>query len=119
MNVKGFTSIKLVNTAKNLLLLSLCHPFCSERELFSITLYFKGAMEILMDLDNFDLPLIYAGTICSDETSRIKRIARLDCLKLPRFMDDIEGYRYQLQWLGYVNGILPKPAPRRIKSKQK
>ena len=76
-------------------------------------------MEILMDLDNFDLPLIYAGTICSDETSRIKRIARLDCLKLPRFMDDIEGYRYQLQWLGYVNGILPKPAPRRIKSKQK
>jgi len=80
--------------------------------------YFEGAMEILMDLDNFDLPLIYAGTICSDETSRIKRIARLDCLKLPRFMDDIEGYRYQLKWLGYVNGILPKPAPRRLRNKK-
>ena len=75
-----------------------------------------GAMEILKNLDNFELPLIYSGTLCADETSRVKRLARLDCLKLPKFLDDLEGYRQQLRWIGYVNGILPKPAPRKFKS---
>ncbi|XP_067946642.1 microtubule-associated tyrosine carboxypeptidase 1-like [Watersipora subatra] len=77
--------------------------------------YFEGAMEILQDIDNLELPLIYSGTLCTDETSRVRRLARLDCLKLPQFMDDLESYRHQLRWIGYINGILPKPSPRRFK----
>jgi len=72
-------------------------------------------MEILQGIDDLELPLIYSGTLCNDETSRVKRLARLDCLKLPSFLDDIDNYRHQLRWIGYINGILPKPPMRKVK----
>ncbi|KAF6029041.1 hypothetical protein EB796_012651 [Bugula neritina] len=80
--------------------------------------YFEGAMEILQGIDDLELPLIYSGTLCNDETSRVKRLARLDCLKLPSFLDDIDNYRHQLRWIGYINGILPKPPMRKVKHKK-
>ena len=75
----------------------------------------QGALEILQDIDNIDLSLMYCGTVCRDEGARIKRLARVDCLKLPKFLQNIESYRQQLRWIGYINGLLPKPQVHRPK----
>jgi len=76
-------------------------------------------MDILRDIENIDFSLLYSGSLCLDEPSRIKRLARCDCIKLPTFMVDLDTYKHQLRWIGYINGILPKPQPRRSKGEGK
>ncbi len=77
--------------------LSFC-AFCYQSET-------TGAVEILKNLDKIDFNLLYAGKVCIDELPRVKRLARLDCLKLPHFLHNMEEYRKQLYYIAAVNGL--------------
>ena len=67
-------------------------------------------MGILRNIDKIDFTLLYSGKVCVDELPRVRRLARLDCLKLPHFMRDMDEYLKQLRTIAAVNGLLPKPA---------
>ena len=69
-------------------------------------------MEILCNIDSIDFPLMYTGKLCVDELSRVRRVVRMDCIKLPRFLHDIEKYKHFLHHMAYVNGLGPRPERR-------
>jgi len=71
--------------------------------------YFEGAVEILRNIENIDFFTLYSGRICIDEIQRIKRMARTNCLKIPKFLRDIEKYKRTLRQIGYLNMLIPKP----------
>ncbi|XP_077977833.1 microtubule-associated tyrosine carboxypeptidase 1-like [Glandiceps talaboti] len=70
--------------------------------------YFAGAVEILRNIDNIDFPLLYAGKLCVDETSRVKRIARMECIKLPHFLQNVDKYKKRLRFMARLNGLIPE-----------
>ena len=64
-----------------------------------------------------DFHLLYSGRVCSDQVQRVRRLARMDCLKLPHFLQDVEKYKRILRHIGVQNGIIAKtekipPTPR-------
>ncbi|VDI15443.1 uncharacterized protein [Mytilus edulis] len=67
--------------------------------------YFEGAVEILRSLDMIDFNVMMSGKICVDEVQRCKRIARLDCLKLPAFMKNENRYKKHLKAIAHLNGL--------------
>lgn len=72
--------------------------------------YFHGAIDILQNLDNVDFLTLMSGKICLDECDRIKRIARVNSIKIPKFMKDMKSYKEKLRTIGIINGIIePKP----------
>ena len=75
-------------------------------------------MEILRNIDNIDFQVLYAGKVCVDEIPRVRRVARVDCIKTPKFMDDIERYVKILHYMAWINGLGPKPTRKRSKGKQ-
>ncbi|XP_072021972.1 microtubule-associated tyrosine carboxypeptidase 1-like [Amphiura filiformis] len=79
--------------------------------------YFTGAVDILRNIDKIDFNLLYSGKVCIDELPRVKRIARLDCLKLPNFMRNMDEYRKQLKYIATVNGLQSKSAKKSVKLK--
>ncbi|XP_071800852.1 microtubule-associated tyrosine carboxypeptidase 1-like [Asterias amurensis] len=68
--------------------------------------YFAGAVDILRNIDTTDFHLMYAGKISREEIPRIKRLARLDFIKLPIFLQNMESYRKQLRHIAVVNGLI-------------
>ena len=52
---------------------------------------------------------MFSGRVCYDQTSRTKRLARTDSLRLPNFIKDIDKYIYMLRLMAYVNGLGDKP----------
>ncbi|XP_070568776.1 microtubule-associated tyrosine carboxypeptidase 1-like [Ptychodera flava] len=70
--------------------------------------YFAGAVEVLRNIENIDFQLLYAGKLCLDEVSRVKRIARMECIKLPHFLQNIEQYKKRLRYMAQINGLIPK-----------
>ncbi|CAH1800094.1 unnamed protein product [Owenia fusiformis] len=71
--------------------------------------YFQGAVEILRNLEDIDFNLLMCGKISLDELPRVKRLARMDCIRIPKFMRDIEKYKRTLRHIGVLNGILERP----------
>lgn len=55
--------------------------------------------------------MLYSGKVCWDELGRIKRLARLDCLKLPEFLKDIEKYKKTLRYIAVINGLRERKTP--------
>ncbi len=41
----------------------------------------------------------------------VKKIARLEKLKLPKFLENIQEYKQKLKYIGIVNGIIPHKQP--------
>ncbi|XP_069124385.1 microtubule-associated tyrosine carboxypeptidase 1-like isoform X3 [Argopecten irradians] len=76
--------------------------------------YFEGAVEILRNIDSIDFGVMMSGKICPDEIPRCKRVARLDCLRVPAFMKNEKKYKKQLQTIANLNGlnqVHPKSSP--------
>lgn len=67
--------------------------------------YFRGAVNILRNLDHINFNLLYAGKITVEDLPRVQRIARLECLKTPYFLKDMNSYRRHMRTLLRVNGI--------------
>nr|KAG5693478.1 hypothetical protein BaRGS_006468 [Batillaria attramentaria] len=67
--------------------------------------YFEGAVNILRNIDNIDFALLMSGKLCYDEVNRVKRLARMNCIRLPSFMRDMTAYRLQLKQMALVNGL--------------
>ena len=70
---------------------------------------FSGAAKILMNLDDIDLTAMFYGRVAYDQTLRVRRSARTDCIKIPLFARDIERYRFMLKYIAYVNGLRERP----------
>jgi hypothetical protein len=68
--------------------------------------YFEGAIEILENLDKIDFNLLMSGKLCVDELERVKRIARTDCIRTPKFFSDMKKYKERLYRIGCSNGII-------------
>ena len=64
-----------------------------------------GAVEILKNLDDIDFSVFYSGRICWDEVSRVRRLARTDCLKIPHFAQDMSLYKKRLRQMARLNGL--------------
>jgi hypothetical protein len=75
--------------------------------------YFEGAIEILENIDEIDFKVLMSGKLCVDELERIKRVARTECIKMPKFSLDLKSYKKKLRQIGIINGILD---PRKVKS---
>lgn len=67
--------------------------------------YFEGAVEILQNLDSIDFVLLMSGKLCLDELDKVKKLARLDQLKLPAFLRNFKTYKDKLRRIAFVNGI--------------
>ncbi|XP_067676576.1 uncharacterized protein [Haliotis asinina] len=88
--------------------------------------YFEGAVRILRSVDAIDFHLLMSGKICIDEIPRIKRIARMDCVRIPCFMKNVDLYKRKLHHMAEVNGLHiehPKVTPplayiKRLKQRQ-
>lgn len=52
-----------------------------------------------------DFNVMMSGKICVDEVQRCKRLARLDCLKLPAFMKNEIRYKKHLKAIAQLNGL--------------
>ena len=52
-----------------------------------------------------DFNVMMSGKICVDEVQRCKRLARLDCLKLPAFMKNENRYKKHLKAIAHLNGL--------------
>ena len=68
--------------------------------------YFEGAIDILESLDEVDFVLLMSGKLCLDELSRVKRLSRVNCIKLPKFYNDLDKYKNILREIGIANGII-------------
>jgi hypothetical protein len=68
--------------------------------------YFEGAVNILQNLDSIDFVLLMSGKICVDELPLVKKMARLEKLKLPKFFENLTEYKERLRYIGIVNGII-------------
>lgn len=79
---------------------------------FFLLCFYSGAVQILRDLDNIDFHLLMAGKICLDEQSRVKRVARLDCIKMPVFMRDLTKYKQKLRRMAILNDLHLHHPPR-------
>ena len=78
---------------------------------YKLTVFCRtGAANILTNLDDVDLTAMFCGRVSYDQTPRIRRIAHLDCLRLPGFMKDFDRYKHLLRYIAYVNGLGDKPA---------
>jgi len=73
--------------------------------------YFEGAVEILRNMNTIDFPVMYAGRLCVDEVHRVRRVARMDCIKLPIFLNDVEKYKRSLRHIAVLNGLIERPTP--------
>ena len=62
-----------------------------------------------MNLDDIDLTAMFYGRVAYDQTLRVRRAARTDCIKIPLFARDIERYRYMLKYIAYINGLRDRP----------
>ena len=79
--------------------------------------YFEGAVEILKNIVDIDIPLLFCGKIALNEHDRVKRVVRREGLTLPPFAQDIQAYRYELLNMAFKNKLITsiphgyKPAP--------
>lgn len=64
-----------------------------------------GAVYILRNIDKIDFTVLMSGKVCVDEIQRIKRIARLDCIRLPTFMRKEERYKKFLREIAAINEV--------------
>ncbi|CAD5117856.1 DgyrCDS6601 [Dimorphilus gyrociliatus] len=58
--------------------------------------YFEGAITILKNLDSIDFNVLYSGKVVLSDLNRVKRLARMNCLRLPRFMKNVAKYKRSL-----------------------
>ena len=70
---------------------------------------FTGVVEILRNIDNIDFHVLFSGKLCVDEIPRVRRVARVDCNRYPRFLQDIDKYKKTLRHMAWINGLGPKP----------
>lgn len=68
--------------------------------------YLEGAIDVLENLEKIDFVLLMSGKLCLDELDRVKRISRVDSIKLPSFMKNLQSYKDKLRLIGIVNGII-------------
>ena len=83
---------------------------------------FVGAVQVLRQVNEIDFKLLYTGRVSLDELQRIKRLARLDCLKLPHFLKDISTYKRTLNEIALLNGLITqikRPLSSKTRNKKK
>ena len=68
--------------------------------------YFEGAIDILENLEEIDFNLLMSGKLCLDELDRIKRLSRVNCIKVPKFFQNMKKYKENLRQIGIQNGII-------------
>ena len=76
-----------------------------------------GVVEILRNIENIDFQVLYSGKVSVDEIPRVRRVARTDCIKTPKFLADLEHYKKTLRYMAYINGFGPKPVRKSGKGK--
>ena len=54
--------------------------------------YFAGAVKILRLVESIDFSLLHSGKLTLDDLDRVRRIAKISVLKLPRFLRDTPAY---------------------------
>ena len=69
--------------------------------LISIT----GAVEILRNLDSIDFKVLMSGKVCFDEIQRVKKLARMECIRMPAFMRNQEKYKKTIKQISQLNGL--------------
>ena len=52
---------------------------------------------------------MFCGRVSYDQTTRVRRIAHTECIRLPGFMKDLDRYKHLLRFIAYVNGLGDKP----------
>ncbi|KAK3595221.1 hypothetical protein CHS0354_021536 [Potamilus streckersoni] len=67
--------------------------------------YFEGAVEILRNIDEIDFHVLMSGKVCIDEIKRVKRVARMDCIRFPAFMKNQDKYKKILKQIAAINGL--------------
>lgn len=67
--------------------------------------YLEGAIKILQNLENLDFNVLYSGKLAIEDVNRVKRMARMDCLRLPRFMKNVNKYKRILKKIAAINEI--------------
>ena len=83
------------------------HSFStSKTDFHHLSLCYTGAVRILREAQDIDFKLLYAGKICTDELTRIRRIARRDCLRFPYFLKDVLSYKRILNEIATLNGLI-------------
>ena len=81
--------------------------------------YFEGAIDILQNLYDVDFNLLMSGKICLDELERIKRLSRVNAIKLPKFFQNMKKYKESLRKIGIANGIIdPASTSEKASNKQ-
>ncbi|XP_071956157.1 microtubule-associated tyrosine carboxypeptidase 1-like [Antedon mediterranea] len=82
--------------------------------------YFTGAVQLLRNIDETDFVLLYSGRIAVEELPRIRRLARMNCIKLPTFLQDVAKYKQNLWNIAVVNNLVSKDklSPKRAKLKK-
>ena len=63
-------------------------------------------MQILRQVNEIDFKLLYTGRVCVDEIPRVKRVARVECLRLPHFLKDVSRYKRTLTEIALLNGLV-------------
>ncbi len=67
--------------------------------------YFEGACKVLENVEKIDFKLLMSGKICLDELDKVKEVARLDLIKLPKFYRNMKKYKEKLRLIAAVNGL--------------
>ncbi|XP_074656244.1 microtubule-associated tyrosine carboxypeptidase 1-like [Tubulanus polymorphus] len=73
--------------------------------------YFEGAVEILRNIDKIDFTMLMSGKVCWKDIPRIKRVVRVDCIKLPQLMRNLDKYKKKLREVARINGIATYTKP--------
>ena len=68
--------------------------------------YFEGAIQILENLDTIDFYFLMSGKLCLDELPKAQKIAKIEALKLPKFLRNVDKYKQSLRQIGILNGII-------------
>jgi len=67
--------------------------------------YFRGAVNILRNRHSINFKLLYCGKISVEELEMVEPIAKLDNVKLPCFMQDMDKYIGQLGEIAKINNL--------------
>lgn len=67
--------------------------------------YFEGAVEILRNIDTIDFKVLMSGKVCFDEIQRVKKLARMECIRMPAFMRNQEKYKKSIKQICQLNGL--------------
>eukprot|EP01029_Cantina_marsupialis_P007660 TRINITY_DN18638_c0_g2_i1.p1 TRINITY_DN18638_c0_g2~~TRINITY_DN18638_c0_g2_i1.p1 ORF type:complete len:852 (-),score=209.54 TRINITY_DN18638_c0_g2_i1:173-2728(-) len=79
-----------------------------------LLVYFEGVVALLESIGETDFRLLMTGKLALESLPRIRRLARVNSIPLPRFMHEIMTYQKQLIHMAILNDLLPSSAAKNI-----